>query len=1003
MRAELLPRKKPKSEVEFWLQNVETINVEIQNIEQEAEREKYFSRMHVGKIACKKIQEVTELIDQSCGFGESLVIDPPVSYGGELPTRALVGESTAEMTMEKIWEHLLDEDCRMIGVYGMGGVGKTTIMKQINNRLLKEKDKFNHVIWVTVSKAFNVIKLQNDITSMLLPNPLKSEDETIRAGELYAALKEMKKCVLILDDLWNAFPLENIGIPEPTSENGCKLVLTTRDAKVCYGMNCVTIKMELLSVKESHDLFLKTVGCDVSNIPEDVVEGIVKQCARLPLAIITIAGSLKNVVDVSEWRNTLNELRTSTKGSAHVDDGIFERLRFSYERLKDEKLQCCLLCCALYPEDYKISRDELIEHLINEKVIESMKSRQEELDRGHTLLNTLENACLLEGGFTGFAMSSTRMRFVKMHDLIRDMALQIAGAKFLVLEDVPNEEEWGNDVEKVSLIFKYNSKFPNVSPKCPKLSTLLLQGYMNIIPDSFFVHLHGLRVLHVDCQGIFCLESLPNSVSDLKHLTSLRLNSCRLKCVPSLAKLTALRSLDLSGGPLKEIPHGLEMLVNLRYLNLRTSKIQKMPPGILPKLCQLQLLKLRFWGLDVNGEEMVRLKKLECFEGAFDGVKGFNTYVESLEEGGPSHYIYAVNQKKPAIQLGVGESVILSDCNICLLPKDVRALIFCERQRHGLSLHRRKKTVWFKKGCEEIEYLNSSFDIFSLQSLEILALSGLNSSKGLFREEKVAPAPVVPLGTFSRLKQFSIGYCRNIKKLFPPGLLLDNLEQINICECKQLEEIIGGAEASDDEVEEEAKEIVEIFPQLRKLTLQYLPKLKTICSSSNVILCDSLNFIKIFKCPKLKRLPLSRHLIDGELSSPPSSLQIYIEKERWESLEWDNHDMKMVLQPLCQFVKWTLRLTNSVLSGFETTCSSLMIDVHIVQSCHDSARTLLFNLSQTMHATSELQTNNHSFACHCPTVATSHPSLAFSVFANKNCSYPFTTSSLNNCIGCSFD
>ena len=61
-----------------------------------------------------------------------------------------------------------------------------------------------------------------------------------------------------------------------------------------------------------------------------------------------------------------------------------------------------------------------------------------------------------------------------------------------------------------------------------------------------------------------------------------------------------------------------------------------MPPGILPKLFQLQVLKLPFYGLVVNEEEMVRLKKLECFEGAFDGVKGFNTYVESLEEGGPS-------------------------------------------------------------------------------------------------------------------------------------------------------------------------------------------------------------------------------------------------------------------------------------------------------------------------------------------------------------------------------
>ena len=118
-------------------------------------------------------------------------------------------------------------------------------------------------------------------------------------------------------------------------------------------------------------------------------------------------------------------------------------------------------------------------------------------------------------------------------------------------------------------------------------------------------------------------ESLPNSVSDLKHLTSLRLNSYDIRRVPSLAK----RSLDLSVHLLKEIPHGLEMLVNLRYLNLCETNQEKMPPGILPKLCQLQVLKLPIFSLEVNGEEMVRLKKLKCFEGEFDDVKGFNTYV----------------------------------------------------------------------------------------------------------------------------------------------------------------------------------------------------------------------------------------------------------------------------------------------------------------------------------------------------------------------------------------
>jgi disease resistance protein RPS2 len=202
-------------------------------------------------------------------------------------------------------------------------------------------------------------------------------------------------------------------------------------------MSCEIIKMELLSKEESWDLFLDIVGHVVLNIRdlEPLVREVAEECVCLPLAIVTIAGSLGNVVHISEWRNALEELNTPMQGPGHVDHAVFERLRFSYERLKDKKLQHCLLYCALYPKDYKIDRDELIEHLIDEKIIERMKSRQAEFDKGHTMLKKVENACLLEGG------SHNSKYFVKMHDLIRDMALRIAGPEFIVgLTDFLAEE-----------------------------------------------------------------------------------------------------------------------------------------------------------------------------------------------------------------------------------------------------------------------------------------------------------------------------------------------------------------------------------------------------------------------------------------------------------------------------------------------------------------------------------------------------------------------------------
>lgn len=57
--------------------------------------------------------------------------------------------------------------------------------------------------------------------------------------------------------------------------------------------------------------------------------------------------------------------------------------------------------------------------MINEGIIEG-KSRQTEFDKGQTILNKLESVCLLESCTNCMGAKS-----VKMHDLIRDMALQI--------------------------------------------------------------------------------------------------------------------------------------------------------------------------------------------------------------------------------------------------------------------------------------------------------------------------------------------------------------------------------------------------------------------------------------------------------------------------------------------------------------------------------------------------------------------------------------------------
>ena len=249
-----------------------------------------------------------------------------------------------------------------------------------------------------------------------------------------------------------------------------------------------------------------------------------------------------------------------------------------------------------------------------------------------------------------------------------------------------------------------------------------------------------------------------------------------------------------------------------------------------------------------------------------------------------------------------------------MLPEDVQYLEIVEC--HDLTSlcdvpslkHVRELKEIHLSNCKGIRHVLSSSSVTdSLQTLKILELQELDNLRGLFRKERVASVRVPP-NTFSSLKKIAIKGSLNIKKLLPLGLLLHlhNLVDIYVSECLQVEEIIGEAsdEFEEEEKEEEGMDTTKItLPNLMYLSLGYLPGLKTICSSSKVIVCDSLETIQIIGCPEVKRLPLSLPLLsNGQLSSPPSLQKISsVNKRWWESLEWDSPDTKKVLQPFVHF------------------------------------------------------------------------------------------------------
>ncbi|KAI9197599.1 hypothetical protein LWI28_001339 [Acer negundo] len=893
--------KSPKYKVKNWLENIQMIIHDAENIECTFENGKCFSRARLAKLVDKKIQEVKEYQQIGNSFN-SLVIDAPPTGGIILPTMALAGETTAKKDMDEIWGYLMGNEVKKIGVCGMGGAGKTTIMTHVNNRLIKEHVKFNNVIWVIVSQTVDLGKLQKEIAVALNERFHETEDVKRRAGMLSEMLRK-RRFALILDDVWEKISLEELGIPEPTEENGCKLVITTRSSDVCRLMGCKLVRVKSLLEKEALELFFEKAELDILKVPtlREIVELMVKQCAGLPLAIVTVASSMKGEDDIHEWRNALCELSNNVRSIRVNEEDVFGRLKFSYDRLKDEMIQRCFLYCALYPEDHDIPKNELVDCWIAEGFVDKMVNLQATEERARIIIKSLVNNCLLLESLDDDGISC-----VKLHDVVRDMTIRYITSKsplFLVkagvmLNELPSEQEWKENLDKVSFMDNLIKEIPSsLSPNCQILSTLLLQDNPLVsIPESFFTHMHGLKILNLSKTDI---KSLPNSISELTNLIALFLQNCRrLKHVPCLARLQALEKLELGFTAINEVPAGMEMLANLTSLDLFSIKLHKIPAGILPKLCRLQKLRID-WGCGtqkVAVEDATRLlKNLNGLTAKFSKLQDFNCYMKSLNSYGIlGEYCLLLSLKDSDEDEEKEED---EDEN-----KDSdEDEDYDEQLLDVISGWRIKYDVNKVVTLVECNIRGREYDSIVLpKEVEFLLIGYCNIPTGILLNVSESS----PAGQYSHLKVVRIQRCSKLEKLFSSKLMseLKNLEQIKVEECTEMEKLIA---VDDDDDNEERSPKKFLFPKLRKLVLTDMPELKSICSCNGVMVCDSLQKIKIRECPQLKRFPIYVPVDEkGEASLPPALIEIEVEREWWEALEWDHLHPRAqtLLLPFCEFL-----------------------------------------------------------------------------------------------------
>ncbi|XP_019176915.1 PREDICTED: probable disease resistance protein At1g61180 [Ipomoea nil] len=280
--------------------------------------------------------ESKELKDDLRNIGELTIVDVDESTIPSLVVSQLFGK-TSNDNLEKLYGWLEDDKVSSIGVYGMGGVVKTALVKHIHNRILQKMSGVK-VYWVTVSQDFSIKKLQDDIAKIASLQFL-DENEEHRAAILHQHLVG-KRTVLILDDVWKCIRLEKLGNPHRIE--GCKFIITSRSLQVCHQIECQELfKVNTFNENEAWDLFKENLllhGHTVlTNAIEKHAKELAKKCGGLPLALNTVAASMRGVNDDHIWRNAINNFQNDSLQLEDLENNVFEILKFSYDRLNNQR------------------------------------------------------------------------------------------------------------------------------------------------------------------------------------------------------------------------------------------------------------------------------------------------------------------------------------------------------------------------------------------------------------------------------------------------------------------------------------------------------------------------------------------------------------------------------------------------------------------------------------------------------------------------------------------
>ncbi|KAL6316340.1 hypothetical protein AAG906_017975 [Vitis piasezkii] len=790
-------------------------------------------------------------------------------------------------------------EVRVIGIYGTGGIGKTTIAKIVYNEI---QCQFNGASFLQDVRERSKNGHQLQLLQQLLSGMVGKDIELSDINEGINIIKgrlDSKKVLIVIDDVDHLEQLKLLVGSPKWFGLGSRIIITTRDQHLLgeYGVD-ISYKVEQLHYKEAIQLFSRHAF--KQNVPkEDYVNlsnCMVDYAQGLPLALKVLGSSLHGMA-IDEWKSALDKLKKN------ANKKINDVLRISFDGLDYFEKEVFLdIACFFKGED----KDSMLRILDGCNLFATYGIR------------VLCDRCLV----------TISNNVIQMHDLIQQMGQAIVReecpgdpSKWSRLWDVDDiydafsRQEGMESIQTISLnlsrskeirfnttkVFAKMKKLRLLKVYCNDHDGLTREEYKVFLPKDFEFP-HNLRYLH--WQGC-TLTSLPSKFSG-ENLIEINLKSSNIKQLWKGNKcLGKLKAIDLSNSKrLVKVPK-FSSMPNLEKLNLKgCTSLRELHSSIgdLKRLTYLNLggcKQLRSFSTSMKFESLEvlylyhcqNLKKFPVIHGNMKHLKELYLNKTGIREL-PSSIMHLASLKSLISQIELPNSIgsltslemlSLEECSKFEKFSDVFTNMgrLRELRLYGSGIKELPSSIGY---LESLKNLNLSYcsnfekfpeiqgnmkclkelslektaikelpnSIGHLQALEILTLSGCSNLErfpeiqknmgnlwALFLDETAIKGLPYSVGHLTRLDRLNLENCRNLKSLPNSICGLKSLEGLSLNGCSNLEAF--------SEITEDMEQLERLF--LRETGISELP--------SSIEHMRGLKSLELINCENLVALPNS--------------------------------------------------------------------------------------------------------------------------------------------------